>query len=121
MEAVRREMAWGAKDHLHLGAALDLFDFEAAAEVSGSKFYYMRRAGDPAQPGAPCAGDQWPVPAPAQPPVCRFRAQGQGSGLGFRIRIWGQGPSPGSTPPAGILHRLAVDPVHHHHRRQNRL
>ena len=30
---------------MQLGAALDLFDFEAAAEVAGSKFYYMRRAG----------------------------------------------------------------------------
>ena len=39
-------MAWEVKDHMQLGAALDLFDFEAAAEVAGSKFYYMRRAGE---------------------------------------------------------------------------
>ena len=30
------------KDHLHLGESLDLLDFESAANVSGSKFYYLR-------------------------------------------------------------------------------
>ncbi|KNA18710.1 hypothetical protein SOVF_068280 [Spinacia oleracea] len=30
------------KDHLELGKELDLFDFDAAAEVSGSKFYYLK-------------------------------------------------------------------------------
>ncbi|XVE60526.1 hypothetical protein DITRI_Ditri05aG0136000 [Diplodiscus trichospermus] len=30
------------KDHLQIGKALDLFDFDAAAEVSGSKFYYLK-------------------------------------------------------------------------------
>ncbi|XP_020202128.1 serine--tRNA ligase, chloroplastic/mitochondrial isoform X3 [Cajanus cajan] len=30
------------KDHLQLGKELDLFDFDAAAEVSGSKFYYLK-------------------------------------------------------------------------------
>ena len=38
-------MDFQARDHLDLGATLDLIDFEAAAEVAGSKFYYMRRAG----------------------------------------------------------------------------
>ena len=38
-------MDFQVRDHLELGAALDLIDFEAAAEVAGSKFYYMRRAG----------------------------------------------------------------------------
>ncbi|KAJ7958978.1 Serine--tRNA ligase [Quillaja saponaria] len=31
-----------AKDHLQLGKELDLFEFDAAAEVSGSKFYYLK-------------------------------------------------------------------------------
>ncbi|XP_058086680.1 serine--tRNA ligase, chloroplastic/mitochondrial isoform X2 [Magnolia sinica] len=30
------------KDHLQLGKELDLLDFDAAAEVSGSKFYYLK-------------------------------------------------------------------------------
>ncbi|CAI9116248.1 OLC1v1017344C1 [Oldenlandia corymbosa var. corymbosa] len=30
------------KDHVQLGKDLDLFDFDAAAEVSGSKFYYLK-------------------------------------------------------------------------------
>ncbi|XP_061353390.1 serine--tRNA ligase, chloroplastic/mitochondrial isoform X2 [Gastrolobium bilobum] len=30
------------RDHLQLGKELDLFDFDAAAEVSGSKFYYLK-------------------------------------------------------------------------------
>ncbi len=38
-------MDFQVRDHLELGAALDLIDFEAAAEVAGSKFYYLRRAG----------------------------------------------------------------------------
>jgi len=41
----RRQMEFQVRDHLELGAALDLIDFETAAEVAGSKFYYMRRAG----------------------------------------------------------------------------
>ncbi|KAH7847418.1 hypothetical protein Vadar_025846 [Vaccinium darrowii] len=32
------------KDHLQLGRDLDLIDFDAAAEVSGSKFYYLKNA-----------------------------------------------------------------------------
>ena len=43
---------WGApsqfdfkpKDHVRLGAELDLFDFERAAVVSGAKFYYLKNA-----------------------------------------------------------------------------
>lgn len=31
-----------AKDHLELGKALDLIDVERAAEVSGSRFYYLK-------------------------------------------------------------------------------
>ncbi|CAA6667082.1 unnamed protein product [Spirodela intermedia] len=30
------------KDHMQIGRELDLFDFDAAAEVSGSKFYYLK-------------------------------------------------------------------------------
>ena len=41
----RRQMEFQVRDHLELGASLDLIDFETAAEVAGSKFYYMRRAG----------------------------------------------------------------------------
>ncbi|KAJ9509503.1 hypothetical protein QJQ45_001959 [Haematococcus lacustris] len=33
------------KDHVVLAEALDLVDFDAAAEVSGQKFYYLRNAG----------------------------------------------------------------------------
>ncbi|MBI4214784.1 serine--tRNA ligase [archaeon] len=31
-----------AKDHIDLGLALDLFDFEKAAEASGARFYYLK-------------------------------------------------------------------------------
>ncbi|NQT57793.1 MAG: serine--tRNA ligase [Bacteroidetes bacterium] len=31
-----------AKDHVELGTALDLIDFETAAQVSGTKFYYLK-------------------------------------------------------------------------------
>ncbi|MEW5297789.1 MAG: hypothetical protein WDW36_000973 [Sanguina aurantia] len=33
-----------ATDHVTLGEALDLLDFESAADVSGGKFYYLRNA-----------------------------------------------------------------------------
>jgi len=33
------------KDHLALGADLDILDFETAAEVSGAKFYYLKNDG----------------------------------------------------------------------------
>ncbi|CAN6461474.1 unnamed protein product [Victoria cruziana] len=36
------EFNFPIKDHVHLGKELDLFDFDAAAEVSGSKFYYLK-------------------------------------------------------------------------------
>ncbi|KAJ8433788.1 hypothetical protein Cgig2_025951 [Carnegiea gigantea] len=36
------EFGFLVKDHLELGKELDLFDFDAAAEVSGSKFYYLK-------------------------------------------------------------------------------
>lgn len=32
------------KNHVELMEALDLIDFEAAADVTGSKFYYLRNA-----------------------------------------------------------------------------
>ena len=32
------------RDHLELGAALDLLDFEAGANVAGTKFVYLKRA-----------------------------------------------------------------------------
>ncbi|GJW78094.1 serine--tRNA ligase, chloroplastic/mitochondrial isoform X1 [Tanacetum coccineum] len=37
-----REFTFSIKDHVQLGKELDLFDFDAAAEVSGSKFYYLK-------------------------------------------------------------------------------
>ncbi|KAL6179420.1 hypothetical protein ACLB2K_050935 [Fragaria x ananassa] len=37
-----REFNFPVKDHLQLGKDLDLFDFDAASEVSGSKFYYLK-------------------------------------------------------------------------------
>ncbi len=40
----QREFAFPIKDHVVLGEALGLLDFEAAAEVSGSKFYYLKNA-----------------------------------------------------------------------------
>ncbi|CAH1443858.1 unnamed protein product [Lactuca virosa] len=39
---VPREFTFPIKDHVQLGKELDLFDFDAAAEVSGSKFYYLK-------------------------------------------------------------------------------
>ncbi|TMW98273.1 hypothetical protein EJD97_004280, partial [Solanum chilense] len=36
------EFSFAIKDHVQLGKELDLFDFDAAAEVSGSKFYYLK-------------------------------------------------------------------------------
>ncbi|KAH8933462.1 hypothetical protein BDL97_18G031500 [Sphagnum fallax] len=38
----QREFNFPVKDHVELGLALDLFDFEAASEVSGTKFYYLK-------------------------------------------------------------------------------
>ncbi|KAL6654723.1 hypothetical protein ACP70R_008188 [Stipagrostis hirtigluma subsp. patula] len=38
----QRSFSFTIKDHLQLGKGLDLFDFDAAAEVSGSKFYYLK-------------------------------------------------------------------------------
>ncbi|KAL3835479.1 hypothetical protein ACJIZ3_010215 [Penstemon smallii] len=37
-----REFSFSIKDHVQLGEDLNLFDFDAAAEVSGSKFYYLK-------------------------------------------------------------------------------
>ncbi|KAF7058011.1 hypothetical protein CFC21_065150 [Triticum aestivum] len=38
----QRSFSFPIKDHLQLGKDLDLFDFDAASEVSGSKFYYLK-------------------------------------------------------------------------------
>ena len=38
----RPEFDFKARDHLELGESLDLIDFESAASVTGSKFYYLR-------------------------------------------------------------------------------
>ncbi|KAG0597862.1 hypothetical protein M758_12G026200 [Ceratodon purpureus] len=38
----QREFTFPVRDHVDLGLALDLFDFEAASEVSGTKFYYLK-------------------------------------------------------------------------------
>jgi len=40
----QREFGFAPKDHVTLGEALGLLDFETAAEVSGSKFYYLKNA-----------------------------------------------------------------------------
>ncbi|KAI4337669.1 hypothetical protein L6164_016054 [Bauhinia variegata] len=37
-----RKFSFPVKDHVQLGKELDLFDFDAAAEISGSKFYYLK-------------------------------------------------------------------------------
>ncbi|XP_019098950.1 PREDICTED: serine--tRNA ligase, chloroplastic/mitochondrial isoform X4 [Camelina sativa] len=37
-----REFNFPIKDHLQLGKDLDLIDFDSAAEVSGSKFFYLK-------------------------------------------------------------------------------
>ncbi|CAN7134378.1 unnamed protein product [Brassica rapa subsp. narinosa] len=37
-----REFSFPIKDHLQLGKDLDLMDFDSAAEVSGSKFFYLK-------------------------------------------------------------------------------
>ncbi|KAI7741686.1 hypothetical protein M8C21_007227 [Ambrosia artemisiifolia] len=37
-----RDFTFSIKDHVQIGKDLDLFDFDAAAEVSGSKFYYLK-------------------------------------------------------------------------------
>ncbi|PSS31619.1 Serine--tRNA ligase [Actinidia chinensis var. chinensis] len=37
-----REFGFPIKDHFQLGKDLDLIDFDAAAEISGSKFYYLK-------------------------------------------------------------------------------
>ncbi|XAR48541.1 Serine--tRNA ligase [Bertholletia excelsa] len=37
-----REFGFPIKDHFQIGKDLDLIDFDAAAEVSGSKFYYLK-------------------------------------------------------------------------------
>ncbi|KAI8013594.1 hypothetical protein LOK49_LG05G03035 [Camellia lanceoleosa] len=37
-----REFGFPIKDHVQLGKDLDLIDFDAASEVSGSKFYYLK-------------------------------------------------------------------------------
>ncbi|CAK7347183.1 unnamed protein product [Dovyalis caffra] len=42
MEGTPLKFGFPVKDHLQLGKELDLFDFDAAAEVSGSKFYYLK-------------------------------------------------------------------------------
>lgn len=38
----QESFAFETKDHLQIGEKLDLLDFESAANVSGSKFYYLR-------------------------------------------------------------------------------
>ncbi|KAK9069528.1 hypothetical protein SSX86_011432 [Deinandra increscens subsp. villosa] len=37
-----RDFTFSIKDHVQIGKELDLLDFDAAAEVSGSKFYYLK-------------------------------------------------------------------------------
>lgn len=40
----QREFEFEPRDHVTVMEALDLIDFESAAEVSGSKFYYLKNA-----------------------------------------------------------------------------
>ncbi|MBI2011113.1 MAG: serine--tRNA ligase [Candidatus Colwellbacteria bacterium] len=41
----RRELDFEPKDHLALGQALDIIDFETGAKVTGSGFYYLKNEG----------------------------------------------------------------------------
>lgn len=43
MFGTKCEFDFPVKDHVDLGQELDLFDFDAAAEVSGTKFYYLKK------------------------------------------------------------------------------
>lgn len=40
-----KEFGFQVKDHVELGKALDILDFEKASEVSGSGFYYLKNDG----------------------------------------------------------------------------
>lgn len=40
-----RQFAFEAKDHQQLGETLGIVDFETAAKVSGTKYYYLKQAG----------------------------------------------------------------------------
>lgn len=40
-----RSFDFKAKDHVELGEALDILDFETGAKVSGAKFYYLKNEG----------------------------------------------------------------------------
>lgn len=44
MVGQQRSFEFQPKDHVTLGESLGLIDFEAGAEVSGSKFYYLKNA-----------------------------------------------------------------------------
>ena len=39
----KREFEFGPKDHVSLGEALDVLDFESGSIVSGTKFYYLKK------------------------------------------------------------------------------
>jgi seryl-tRNA synthetase len=41
----KREFTFSPKDHVELGEALDMIDFEAGAKVAGSGFYYLKNEG----------------------------------------------------------------------------
>ncbi|KAH7291013.1 hypothetical protein KP509_30G073100 [Ceratopteris richardii] len=45
MVGSKREFDFPVKNHVELGESLELMDFEAAAEVSGTKFYYLKNEG----------------------------------------------------------------------------
>lgn len=49
----RRQMDFEVQDHVQLGTALGLIDFEAGAAVSGTKFVYLRGAGALLEVGMP--------------------------------------------------------------------
>ncbi|KAA8499821.1 Serine--tRNA ligase, chloroplastic/mitochondrial [Porphyridium purpureum] len=45
MQGEQRAFGFEVRDHVRLGEALDLFDFDNASRVTGPKFYYLRNAG----------------------------------------------------------------------------
>lgn len=44
-EGKKREFSFKPKDHLELGTALDILDFERGAKVAGADFYYLKKEG----------------------------------------------------------------------------
>ena len=74
-----------ARDHLALGASLDLIDFDAGAAVAGTKFVYLKRAAAQLELAlctwalgrATAAGLGWPLPEAATDEVLELRLFGR--------------------------------------------